>query len=274
MATSEYELQEKQTTVTASPPGLATQGVESPLFNKRNLFAGISVYIIFYAWVRWYEGVYGWSARLDAFAPEFETYWMNFLYTQIVVELIVAALLWGYLWKTRDRNLAALAPRENLRRNFTHLIWLCCYATAVYFGGSYFTEQDATWHQTVVRDTDFTPSHIVEFYLSYPIYIITGFGAFLYAKTRLPYFSEGISLPYLLFTVGPFMIVPNVGLNEWGHTFWFMEELFVAPLHYGFVVFGWFALAVLGVCAQVMDSFKQLVGKEIGEAIDQRLITL
>jgi methane/ammonia monooxygenase subunit C len=274
MATTEYEIEEKHSESAISPPVSVPQVREAPLLNKRNLIAGISLYIVFYAWVRWYEGVYGWSAGLDAFAPEFETYWMNFLYTQIVVELIVAALLWGYLWKTRDRNLAALTPRENLRRNFTHLIWLCCYATAVYFGGSYFTEQDATWHQTVVRDTDFTPSHIVEFYLSYPIYIITGFGAFLYAKTRLPYFSKGISLPYLLFTVGPFMIVPNVGLNEWGHTFWFMEELFVAPLHYGFVVFGWFALAVLGVCAQVMDSFRQLIGQEVCEAIDQGLIKL
>jgi len=35
------------------------------------------------------------------------------------------------------------------------------------------------------------------------------------------------------------MIFPNVGLNEWGHTFWFMGELFTAPLQRGFVFFGW-----------------------------------
>jgi cytochrome c-L len=39
---------------------------------------------VFYGWVRWYEGVYGWSAGLDSFAPEFETYWMNFLYIEFV----------------------------------------------------------------------------------------------------------------------------------------------------------------------------------------------
>ena len=55
------------------------------------------------------------------------------------------------------------------------------------------------------------------------------------------------NLMYLIAVIGPFMILPNVGLNEWGHTFWFMEELFVAPLHYGFVFFGWAALAVMGV---------------------------
>ncbi|CAL1239722.1 bacterial ammonia monooxygenase, subunit AmoC [Candidatus Methylocalor cossyra] len=253
-------------TVTQPYSGSATQ--EKPLVNVRNLILALSLYVVFYAWIRWYEGVYGWSAGLDAFAPEFETYWMNFLYTQIVVEIIVASILWGYLWKTRDRNLAAITPREELRRSMTHLIWLTAYATALYFGASFFTEQDATWHQTVVRDTDFTPSHIIEFYLSYPIYIITGFGAFLYAKTRLPYFSQGLSLPYLITVVGPFMILPNVGLNEWGHTFWFMEELFVAPLHYGFVVFGWFALGILGTLIQIFMSFSKLMGKELGEAMD------
>jgi len=145
----------------------------------------------------------------------------------------------------------------------THLIWLFAYAWAIYWGASYFTEQDGTWHQTIVRDTDFTPSHIIEFYLSYPIYIITGFGAFLYAKTRLPHFANGLSLPYLITVVGPFMILPNVGLNEWGHTFWFMEELFVAPLHYGFVIFGWLALAIAGVLLQIFDSFGKLLKSDL-----------
>ena len=68
----------------------------------------------------------------------------------------------------------------------THLVWLFAYANAIYWGASYFTEQDGTWHQTIVRDTDFTPSHIIEFYLSYPIYIITGFGAFLLNLSSIP----------------------------------------------------------------------------------------
>jgi len=247
---------------------------ERPLLDKNWLSIAFLIYTVFYMWVRWYEGVYGWAAGLDSFAPEFETYWMNFLYTEIVLEVLTASILWGYIWKTRDRNLAALAPREELRRNFTHLIWLFAYAWAIYWGASYFTEQDGTWHQTIVRDTDFTPSHIIEFYLSYPIYIITGGGAFLYAKTRLPYFnSQGLSLAYLIAVTGPFMILPNVGLNEWGHTFWFMEELFVAPLHYGFVIFGWLALAIMGVWLQVLGSFASVIGTQICEAVDQGLIS-
>jgi hypothetical protein len=53
---------------------------------------------------------------------------MNFLYTEIVLEVTTASILWGYIWKTRDRNLAAIEPREELRRNMTHLIWLFAYA--------------------------------------------------------------------------------------------------------------------------------------------------
>lgn len=242
---------------------------EEPFLNKRNMWMMVAGYCIFYLWVRWYEHVYGWSAGLDAFAPEFHTYWMNFLYIEFATEIIVAALLWGYIWRTRDRHLDQCSPREQLRRHVTHFVWLLAYGIAIYWGASYFTEQDGTWHQTITRDTDFTPSHVIEFYLSYPIYIITGTGAFLYAKTRLPYFANGWSLAYLVLVIGPFMILPNVGLNEWGHTFWWMEELFVAPLHYGFVFFGWMALAVNGVLIQIFTDLHNLIGKQVQDGLQE-----
>jgi len=192
---------------------------EASLLNKKAMLAGAALYVVFYGWVRWYEGVYGWSAGLDSFAPEFETYWMNFLYIEMVLEVLTASVLWGYIWKTRDRKVMSITPREELRRHFTHWVWLVMYGIAIYYGASYFTEQDGTWHQTIVRDTDFTPSHVIEFYLSYPIYIITGVASFLYAKTRLPTYQQGLPLQYMVSVIGPFMILPNVGLNEWGHTF-------------------------------------------------------
>jgi methane/ammonia monooxygenase subunit C len=278
--------------------GTEASGVkEPPLFSFRRLLLVLAGYATLYLLARWYEGAYAWSTGLDAFAPEFETYWMNLFYAEIVVETIVAALLWGWLWRSRDRNLenywahfiatetvlsrargagarellwktrdqavVTLTPREELRRNMIHMIWLAAYGFAFYWGTSFFTEQDATWHQTVVRDTDFTPNHIIVFYFSYPVYIITGWGAFLYAKTRLPYFAKGLSVPYLFSVVGPFTLLPNVGYNEWGHTFWFMEEVFVAPLHYGFVVFAWFALSICGVLLQVFASILYLIQKDL-----------
>jgi methane/ammonia monooxygenase subunit C len=37
-----------------------------------------------------------------------------------------------------------------------------------------------------------------------------------------------------------------------------MEELFVAPLHWGFVFFGWFSLAVFGVTLQILGRVREL----------------
>ena len=243
---------------TSTSAGSQASDVGEDLFNPKNLYIGLAAMFVFYLVVRIYEQIFGWSAGLDAFAPAFQTYWMNILWTEIPLETIAFFGLMGYLWKTRDRDLANVAPREELRRYMVLLAWLAMYGSALYWGASFFTEQDGTWHQTVIRDTDFTPSHIIEFYLSYPIYIIMGCGGFMYAKTRLPYFAKGYSVAYLVLFVGPFMIFPNVGLNEWGHTFWFMEELFVAPLHYCFVFFGWMALAVFGVSLQILQRLHEL----------------
>jgi len=140
------------------------------------------------------------------------------------------------------------------------VMFLCVYTWAVYWAGSYFAEQDAAWHQVVTRDTSFTPSHIILFYLTFPLYIILGVGSLIWANTRLPmYRNYGVSLPHVLAIVGPFMILPNVGLNEWGHAFWFMEELFGAPLHWGFVVMGWSALALGGVLMQIVVRVNELL---------------
>jgi methane/ammonia monooxygenase subunit C len=37
-----------------------------------------------------------------------------------------------------------------------------------------------------------------------------------------------------------------------------MEELFVAPLHWMFVFFGWFSLAVFGVALQIIGRIQEL----------------
>lgn len=214
----------------------------------------------------WYQQSFAQLYGMDSHLPEFETYWMRFLYIELAVEVVVAAGLWGYLWMSRDRNLAALSPATEMKRYFSFVMFLGVYTFAVYFAASYFAEQDGAWHQVVVRDTSFTPSHIVIFYLTFPMYIIMGVGAYIYAMTRLPLFAKGVSIPLAVAVVGPFMIMPNVGLNEWGHAFWFMEEFFSAPLHWGFVVLGWSGLALGGVLMQIMFRLSRLSDKVYGKA--------
>ncbi len=208
--------------------------------------------------VRIYQQIFGWTAGLDYFEPEFQTYWMNFLYGEWILEAVLATTIWGYIWMTRDRDLANLSPREELRRYFRAVAMIFAYVFIIYWTGSFFAEQDASWHQVAIRDTDFTPSHIPLFYLTMPLYVIFGVAAFLYARTRLPEFANRISVPFVIGVAGPFLILPNLGYNEWGHTFFFMEELFAAPIHWGFVVLGWSALALGGLLLQLLRRMVEL----------------
>jgi methane/ammonia monooxygenase subunit C len=176
----------------------------------------------------------------------------------------------AYVWLTRDRHLDQLKPALELKRYVTFITLIFIYAFTFYWAGSFFAEQDASWHQVVVRDTSFTPSHIAVFYFSFPLFIIQGVALLLYATTRLPLYAKGVSIPLVMAVVGPFMLLPNVGFNEWGHAFWIMEEYFTVPLHYGFVFFGWAILALGGILVQIMSRltvlFTQVFGAEDQQA--------
>lgn len=220
---------------------------------------GFGLLTAVYMGLRLYQGAYALSTGLDSTLPEYETHWMRLFYLELAVVAAVTGGLWGYLWTTRERNLATLEPREEIRRYFTLTMWISIYTFAVYWAGSYFAEQDNSWHQVVIRDTPFTANHIVEFYFNFPLYIILGGCAWLYARTRLPLYAQGISLPLTLAVFGPFMIFVSVGFNEWGHTFWFREEFFAAPIHWGFVIGVWFALGVGGILLQGVTRLIELL---------------
>jgi methane/ammonia monooxygenase subunit C len=219
-------------------------------------FAGLAV---IYVGLRLYQGVYGVLAGLDSTEPAFQTHWMRLFYIELGVLALVFPALWGYLWFTRERNMEAMAPKEEIRRYFTLTMWISIYTFAVYWAGSYFAEQDNSWHQVSIRDTPFTANHIIEFYFNFPLYVLLGGSAWIYARTRLPLYAKGISLPLTLAVVGPFMILVSVGFNEWGHTFWFREEFFAAPIHWGFVIGVWFALGVGGILLQQVMRLVELL---------------
>ncbi len=237
------------------------------LNDRRPLWIGLTALLLFVFALRFYEQAFGWSAGLDSFSPEFQTYWMNLLQFGLPLGILAAAGAAGYLWRTRDRDLAAITPETELRRYGVLVQLLLLFALALYFGLSFFTEQTAVWHMTAVRDTDFTPSNIVTFYVAYPLFALLGFAALLYARTRLPYFAKGYSLPFLILVAGVFMTIPNVGFNEWGHTFWSMDEGFAGPLHWGFVFFGWMALGSFGVVLQILARLRELIGPQTIETL-------
>jgi len=201
--------------------------------------------------------VYGFATGLDSTAPEFQATWMRLLYIQIPLIAFAEIVCWTYLIVTRDRNLAAITPELEFKRLFYVTLWLVAYTAAVFPVGIG-TEMDAAWHQLNMRDTAFTPTHISLFYGIVPMYLFFGVGAFIYAMTRTPTFANGISFMFLLAVIGPFLILPNIGFNEWGHAFWLTEEIFSHPLHWGFVVLGISGLALAGVAAQVAMRLREL----------------
>lgn len=240
------------------------------IVNTKPLLFGVLALTIFVVLLRIFEQMYGWSAGLDSFDPEFQLYWGNLLKAAIVLSIASATVLVAYLWRTRDRELDKLSSVRETQRLLYLVQWLVVFALALFWGLSFFSEQTAVWHMTAVRDTDFTPSNIVTFYISYPLFAIMGLGAFFYAKTRLPFFAQGYSLAFLVLVGGVFMTIPNVGFNEWGHTSWAMDEGFAGPLHWGFVFFGWMSLGVFGVTLQILGRLRQLLGREGVDALLRR----
>lgn len=232
------------------------------LIDLRPLFIGTGALISLVIILRTYEQFYAWTDGLDAFSPEFQIHWTNLLKIALFLSLAAFGGTTAYLWKTRDKNLALLSSEIELTRLVYLIQWLVIFALALYFGLSFFSEQTAVWHMTAVRDTDFTPSNIITFYIAYPTFAIIGAGAFLYARTRIPYFSQGYSLAFGVLVVGVFMTIPNVGFNEWGHTAWIMDEGFAGPLHWGFVFFGWMSLGIFGVVLQILMRIHKILGAE------------
>jgi methane/ammonia monooxygenase subunit C len=240
------------------------------LFSLRTFVIGGTVLAAILIGLRLYEQAFGWSMGLDSFSDEYRLYWNNLLVFSIPASVLAAITGAGYMWRTRDRNLDAVAPAEELRRYHVLAQWLALYGLSLFTALSFFTEQTAVWHMSAVRDSDFTPSNIVTFYISYPMFVVFGIAAYAYAVTRLPFFSKGYSLPFIVLLVGTFMTIPNVGFNEWGHTFWVLDEGFASPLHWGFAFFGWMALGCFGVTLQILSRMRELMGPECAPALARR----
>jgi len=247
----------------------AVDRARSP-FTLRTFAIGGAVLAAILISLRLYEQAFGWSMGLDSFSEEYRLYWQPLLVLSIPLSLLACCAVAAYIWRTRDRNLDAVAPVEELRRYHVLAQWLALYGLSLFTALSFFTEQTAVWHMTAVRDCDFTPSNIVTFYISYPMFVVFGVAAYAYAVTRLPFFSRGYSLPFIVLLVGTFMTIPNVGFNEWGHTFWVLDEGFASPLHWGFAFFGWMALGCFGVTLQILSRMRGLMGAEVAVAVARR----
>ena len=166
-----------------------------PGLDVTNLLMIIGGITLVYVASRTYMHAYAFTAGLDYFEPEFAQYWMPVFWTQITVLPITLVAIIVYLWRTRELAPDRVLPEVELNRYFYFLAWLTAYTLIIFIAGTPQGESDATWHQIVIRDTDFTPTHIGLFYLCIPGMVITAFGAYIYAKTRLPMHHRRHLLP-------------------------------------------------------------------------------
>lgn len=215
MAIQANPLQYKQAS-TASR-GIADEGpVRVPwLFAVVGTLAGASVFVIY----RWYQQTYCFTVGMDSFEPEFQIYWMRLFYIQMSLITLAGAIGVPLLWFTRPADPMAMPARTELRVYYTILAFAAIASVLVVAVLGVYVEADAAWHQITIRDTDFTPTHIGLFYFAIPLALVGLVLGFVWIHTRVPYFVKRISIPLALMAAGPILIMPNLGLNEWGHTF-------------------------------------------------------
>ncbi len=227
---------------------------------KLNWFLAGVIFVLGVAGIsalRWYQQVYSFEYGLDYFEPDFATYWMSFLYIELALIIGAGTIGTLWVWFTRPDEITMTAHQE-LKCYMALLTGIAGFGVLAPVVASLFVEADAAWHQVTIRDTDFTPTHILLFYGIIPAGLAGGVVGFLWVHTRMPDFRNRVSFNLAFALAGGAMIMPNLGFNEWGHTFFYAEELFAAPIHWGFVTLGWATFAIGGLVVQILSRMAKL----------------
>lgn len=221
-------------------------------------FIALRIYQQKFAWYKEYG--------LDAASEGFKTYWFNLFVGEMVVVTIVTLVWWGWLIKSGQTlsikaDAKPISKAEEVRR--IAVFWGLIGATSVtlYFMASFFPNQDGVWHQTAVRDTALTPSHIVMFFWAFPLGITMTVGTYLYGRTRLPKIyspDKGFPWSFFLLISASVTEMMQVAMNEWGHSLWITEEIFAAPFHWPFVTYGWLASGIFALWAESLGRLLQV----------------
>lgn len=223
-------------------------------------------------WSTW-DKLFAFSKGIDATTPEFSRYWMTLLFANLTI-IPLGGLIW-YSWiakgckhcKAQQAQYGAVTAQHEMGHIWRLWALLGIYLLAIFVGGSFKAEQDATWHQVATRDTAFTPSHINLFFGAFPLFIMLAVGAYLYARDRLPHLfrDKGFPVSWALVLTGSFFLLIWVAMNEWFHSFFFTEEIFSAPLHWGFNLFAYLLAGTFAVWFATGPRMWELADKEAAQ---------
>jgi methane/ammonia monooxygenase subunit C len=196
------------------------------------------------------------SAGLNSASPEFTMYYRSLFWGQVIVLGVFTGMWYGWLIRTGREMLGKPCERaEEVRR--IAILWSIIGVTSlsIYIEASFWPNWDGSWHQTMVRDTALTPTHIPMFYFFFPLSVSLAVGAYIYGRFRIPaLYSRDKGFPWSFFLLISAAVLEcmTVAANEWGHSLWISEEIFSVPFHWPFVVYGWLASGMFAVWGETI----------------------
>ncbi len=211
--------------------------------------------------LRIYQGFVTWPNGYDSSSHNFKIYYTGLLYAELIGIGLITVIWWGWLAATGKRLPKKVTIREEVYR--IAIFWGLVGATSasLYVEASFFPNEDGAWHQTLVRDTAFTPSHIPMFYFFFPLSIVLAIGTYLYGRTRLPQVYgaiKGFPWSFFLLISAAVTEMIQVALNEWGHSIAYPEEFFSVWFHWPFVAYGWLASGIFALWGETITRLYKL----------------
>jgi len=215
---------------------------------------GLLVVINTFLWIWNYNFMF--TAGLNSASPEFTLRYRSLFWAELVSLSLFAGVWLGWLVRTGVEIIEQPYTRaEEVRR--LAVLWSMIGATSlsVYIEASFWPNWDGSWHQTMVRDTALTPTHIPMFYFWFPLSVVLSLGSYIYGRYRLPAVygaQKGFPWSFFLLISAAVLEVLEVAFNEWGHSLWISEEFFAVSFHWPFVIYGWLASGMFAVWGETI----------------------
>jgi methane/ammonia monooxygenase subunit C len=220
------------------------------LFWGSALVMGANIFL----WFLDYE--FAFSAGLNSASREFTLYYRTLFWGELITLGVFTGIWYGWLIRTgREMANQPFSRPEEVRR--IAVLWSIIGVTSlsIYIEASFWPNWDGAWHQTLVRDTALTPTHIPMFYFFFPLSVVLALGAYIYGNSRIPALysrDKGFPWSFFLLIAAAVLECMEVAFNEWGHSLWISEEFFAVPFHWPFVAYGWLASGMFAVWGETI----------------------
>lgn len=220
------------------------------------LFWGCGLILLANVFLWFWNYAFMFTAGLNSASWEFTLYYRTLFWGELIVLGIFSGVWLGWLMRNgRAIEKQPCSPAEETRR--IAILWSLIGATSlsIYMEASFWPNWDGSWHQTMVRDTALTPTHIPMFYFFFPLSVILAVGTYLYGRFHIPaLYGKEKGFPWSFFLVISACVLEcmAVAANEWGHSLWISEEIFSVPFHWPFVIYGWLAAGMFAVWGETL----------------------